>query len=458
MELSASLGFRFPSIDIYSLPVTTSRRMAEEISNPLAHRQRVVVRIHDIAFGGDGVGRVANDELPMTNDEADSKTETPASSFPVVFVPFTAVGEEVEVEITEVKKNFARGKIVRVLTSSPERATPECPYFGECGGCQYQHLNYETQLDVKRKQVMDLFERIGKFPREVVREVIPCPQPYHYRNRIMIRSQWNKPEQKLNIGYLRWDCGLVVDIDQCPIAEPGLNAEILRVRENPPPKGGLKVVLRIPPDDWDVPQDSFFQNNFFLLPKLVETARAALVASGAKYLVDVYCGVGFFGISLGDAVEKFVGVEVDKPAVKAAKNNMLRHNRLNGEFVLGDAQELLPSLLQKFPAAETTVILDPPRAGVPKSALVQLREVQPKQIIYVSCHPATLARDLNVLCEDGVFELRTVTPLDMFPQTQHVECVADVRLREKTSNVEGRGSNASESSALDVRPSTFDAP
>jgi len=437
--------------------------MSVETPSALAVGQRVVVRIHDIAFGGEGVGRVANDELQMTNDETNSAFDIRHSSFPVVFVPFTAVGEEIEVEITEVKKNFARGKIARVLTSSPERAVPECPYFGECGGCQYQHLAYETQLDVKRKQVMDLFERIGKFPREVVQEVVPCPQPYHYRNRIMIRSQWNKPEQKLNIGYLRWDCGLVVDINRCPIAEPALNAEILRVRENPPPKGGIKVALRIPPDDWDVPNDSFFQNNFFLLPKLVETARAALVSSGAKYLVDVYCGVGFFGIALGDVVEKFVGVELDKPAIKAAKNNALRHNRPNGEFVLGDAQTLLPSLLQKFPASETSVILDPPRAGVPKSALEQLREVRPKQIIYVSCHPATLARDLNVLCEGSVFELQSVTPLDMFPQTQHVECVADVRLQPQESRVESRESRAgsvsagSESSpALDPRPSTLD--
>jgi tRNA/tmRNA/rRNA uracil-C5-methylase (TrmA/RlmC/RlmD family) len=244
----------------------------------------------------------------------------------------------------------------------------------------------------------------------------------------MIRSQWNKPEQKLDIGYLRWDCGLVVDITQCPIAEPALNQEILRVRANPPPKGGIKVVLRIPPDDWDVPPDSFFQNNFFLLPKLVETARAALVGGGARYLVDVYCGVGFFGISLGDAVEKFVGIEIDKPAIKAAKNNALRHNRSNGEFVLGEAESLLPSLLERFPAEQTAVILDPPRAGVPRRALEQLRAVRPRQIIYVSCHPATLARDLNVLCAEDVFELRSVTPLDMFPQTQHVECVADVRL------------------------------
>ena len=429
--------------------------MTSELSPSLVVGQRATVRIHDVAFGGDGVGKVmTNDDLRMSNAEA---ATTEPSTFPVVFVPFTALGEEVEVEITEVKKNFARGKVVRIISASPERATPECPYFGECGGCQYQHLRYETQLELKGKQVADLFERIGKFPRQMVRPVVGCPQPYHYRNRIMIRSQWNKPEQKLNIGYLRWDCGLVVDINQCPIAEPALNQEILRVRANPPPKGGIKVVLRIPPEDWDVPPDSFFQNNFFLLPKLVETARNALIAGGAKYLVDVYCGVGFFGISLGDAVEKFVGVEIDKPAIKAAKNNALRHNRLNGEFVLGDAQELLPGLLKRFPAAETSIILDPPRAGVPKSAIEQLREVKPKQIIYVSCHPATLARDLNLLCEDGVFELRSVTPLDMFPQTQHVECVADVRL----GPVEGSGlrvESRTEAPAPNPQHSTLNLP
>lgn len=380
--------------------------------------QRATVRIHDVAFGGEGVGKLG--EL-------------------VVFVPFTTVGEEVEVEITEAKKNFARAKVVRVVTPSPDRVAPLCPVFGFCGGCQYQHLKYETQLELKRKQVADLFERIGKFPREVVQPVIPSPQPYHYRNRIMIRSQWNKPEQRLNIGYLRWDCGLVVDVKECAIAEKALNEQIKEVWAHPPPKGGIKVVLRIQPEDWDVPRDSFFQNNFFLLPKLVETAREALVASGAKYLVDVYCGVGFFGISLGDAVEKFIGVELDKPAIKAARNNLVRHQRYNGEFVLGDAQELLPGLLEKFPAADTTVILDPPRAGVPRSAIEQLRAMKPRQVIYVSCHPATLARDLNLLCAEGVFELRSVRPLDMFPQTQHVECVADVRLAAQPPGGQGAG-------------------
>jgi tRNA/tmRNA/rRNA uracil-C5-methylase (TrmA/RlmC/RlmD family) len=303
-----------------------------------------------------------------------------------------------------------------------------CKVFGECGGCQYQHLNYETQLTLKHKQVADLFERIGKFPREVVRPVIGSPQPYHYRNRIMIRSQWNKPEQKLNIGYLRWDCGLVVDITECPIAEPALNAEILKVLANPPPKGGIKVALRIPPEDWDVPPDSFFQNNFFLLPRLVETVRERLRDAGTKHLVDTYCGVGFFGIEAGDLVESFIGVEIDQQAIKAARLNAASRGRTNGEFIEGRAEELLPEILRRFDAANTTVLIDPPRTGCPPVGLESLRENRPAQVLYVSCHPATLARDLNVLCADGVFELKNVTPLDMFPQTQHVECVADLRL------------------------------
>ncbi len=395
-------------IDFWAFAATTSRLMSVDQPLPsIAPGQRVSLRIHDIAFGGEGVARLG--EL-------------------VVFVPFTAVGEEVEAELTEVKKNFARAKLMRVVVASPERVTPECPHFGACGGCQYQHLAYEAQLVMKRKQVADHFARIGKFDPAVVRPVVPCPAPYHYRNRIMIRSQWNKPEQKLNIGYLRGDCGLVEDVLSCAIAEPALNEQILQVRANPPPKGGIKVVLRISPEEWDVPQDSFFQNNFFLLPKLVEAARDCLREGGAKFLVDVYCGVGFFGISLGDVVERFVGVEVDRPAIKAARSNAARHGRANGEFIEGDAQALLPELLQRFPAGETAVVLDPPRAGVPRAAIDQLREVRPRQIIYISCHPATLARDLNALCAEGVYELRSVTPLDMFPQTQHVECVADVRL------------------------------
>ena len=368
--------------------------------------QILTVTINDLAFGGEGVARV--DDF-------------------VLFIPYVIPGETVEVEVVEVKKAFGRAKLLRVITPSADRATPECKHFGACGGCQYQHIAYPAQLAMKRKQIADIFQRIGGIAEDIVAPVVPCPQPYGYRNRIMIRSQWNKPEQRLNIGFIRADCGLVEDIFECKIAEPALNQQITHVRKNPPPKGGIKVVLRIPPEDWEVPRDSFFQNNFFLLPGLVETVRSALAAAGTKHLVDLYCGVGFFGIALASAVESFVGVECDRMAITAARKNAAMKNAANGEFISANVEDALPDLVHKFSAAATSVLIDPPRKGCQPETLQLLRAQRPAQIIYVSCHPATMARDLNILCADGVFTLAKVTPLDMFPQTQHVECVADLR-------------------------------
>jgi tRNA/tmRNA/rRNA uracil-C5-methylase (TrmA/RlmC/RlmD family) len=381
--------------------------MSASVSPALTIGQHVILTITDVAFGGEGVGRL--------------------EQF-VVFVPFVMVGEEVEAELTEVKKHFGRARLVRVLRPSPRRVTPLCQYFGECGGCQYQHIDYAAQLELKHKQVADLFERIGGFASEVILPVVPCPQPYHYRNRLMLRSQWNKPEQRLNIGFLRAGSRLVVDLEECQIAEPALNEQIRQVRAHPPPRGGLKVVARIAPEGWEVPPDSFFQNNFFLLPKLVETVRECVRDSGARFVVDAYCGVGFLGLEVGDLVEAFIGVEIDQQAIKAARRNAASRKCANGQFIEGRAEELLPDVLRRLDATATTILIDPPRTGCPPSGLNTLRESRPAQIVYVSCHPATLARDLNILCADGVFELRNVTPLDMFPQTQHVECVADLRL------------------------------
>ena len=389
---------------------------------PFKNGDQLTLTIHDIAFGGEGVGR-ANDF--------------------VVFVPFVLVNEIVEVEITEVKKNFARAKLLRVVQPAPERVEPACRHFGQCGGCQYQHIDYATQLRLKHKQVADLFERLGGFDPARVAPVIPCPRPYGYRNRIMIRSQWNKPEQKLNIGFVRWDGGLVEDIEECQIAEPVLNEEIRRVRAHPPPKGGIKVVLRVPPEDWDVPADSFFQNNFSLLPKLVDTVRGFLRDGGARRLVDLYCGVGFFGIELAAAVESFVGVEYDQRAVQAARRNAAARKIGNGEFLASQVEAVLPGLLERFSREQTAVLLDPPRKGCWPQTLQLLRGWKPAQIIYVSCHPATMARDLNILCGGGVFELARVQPLDMFPQTQHAECVADLRAAQslaKTHDMDSTGS------------------
>lgn len=378
------------------------------LTAPPAVGDRVTLDIHDLAFGGEGVGR--------------------CGEF-VVFVPYVCPGERVEVKLTEVKKSFARATLVRLIARAPERVEPRCEYFGECGGCQYQHLDYDAQRRWKRKQITDLFQRVGGFSQPPVREVIPCPQPYGYRNRILVRSQWNGPARKLNLGFIRADCNLVCDVHSCAIAEPALNVALQDWHRNPPPKGGIKTVLRLAAEGWTVPEHSFFQNNFFVLPALLEAVRARLRDAGTRHLIDAYCGVGFFSLSLADAVESFLGVELDVPAIKAARENQARRGITNGEYVAGDTDALLPSLLRRLDPAQTAVLLDPPRVGCRPPSLHVLREAHPAQILYVSCHPATLARDLKLLCADGAYELVDVQPVDMFPQTQHVECVADLRCR-----------------------------
>lgn len=381
--------------------------MEETVGNLVSFNvgDRLEVEIADMAFGGDGVGKV--------------------DGF-VVFVPFVIVGEVALVEITERKSDFARARLLQVITPSPDRVDPKCQYFGECGGCQYQHIDYEAQGRIKLEQVRNIFARVGGFAPEVVGELIPCPSPYGYRNRIMIRRQWDKFQQKAIYGFLRAESRLVVDLERCEIAEEALNEQLQQVREDPPPRNMQKVVLRMMPDDWEMHPDSFFQNNFSLLPKLVETVRSRLADASTKYLVDAYCGIGFFSLSMADLVEGFVGIDIDKQCILPARKNLAARGIENGEFVQGKTEEHMDAMLERFPADDTTLILDPPRKGVHKEGLEMLANAKPRQVIYVSCHPATLARDLKWLCEQG-YELKSVTALDMFPQTQHVECVADLR-------------------------------
>ena len=367
---------------------------------------RVTLRVDDLAFGGEGVGRIGGF---------------------VIFVAFTIPGERVEAELTEVGKKHGRGRLVRVMEASPDRVVPPCPCFGQCGGCQYQHLAYEAQLRWKQRQVTELLGRLGGLPPEAVRPVVPCPAPYGYRNRLMVRSQRHRREGRLVVGFLRPASREVLDVEACLLAEPELNDQLARWRAEPPARGGLKRVLRKAPPDWDVPPDSFFQNNFHLLPGLVATVRGRLQAGGARHLVDAYCGVGFFALELADLVESFAGVEIDGHAIAAARRNAARRGITHGEFVAGPAEALLPGLLERFPAGATAVVVDPPRVGCAPAFLAALRAVRPAQVLYVSCHPATLARDLQRLVADGAGRVESVTPLDMFPQTQHVECVADLR-------------------------------
>jgi len=381
--------------------------MHDRVSPPFQPGQSIELEVTDIAFGGEGVARVEDF---------------------VVFVPFVIPGERVKARVKEVKKSFARADLEEVLKPSHWRREAECAYFGECGGCQYQHIAYERQLEIKHQQVSEIFKRIGNMGEATIAPVVPCPREFGYRNRIMVRSHWNGREKRLEIGFVRHDNNWVVPVEECKIAEKEISDQIPDIHRNPPPKGGIKVVLRKRPENWVVPGDSFFQNNFFMLPSLIGSVAERLSDNGSRFLIDAFCGVGFFALELASRVESFVGVEFDRPAIKAARENMANRGISNGDFVAGATQDLLGSLLKRFPANDSTVVLDPPRKGCFPQAIEALRRARPSQIIYVSCHPATLARDLKLLCADDVYQLRHVTPLDMFPQTAHVECVADLRL------------------------------
>jgi 23S rRNA (uracil1939-C5)-methyltransferase len=162
---------------------------------------------------------------------------------------------------------------------------------------------------------------------------------------------------------------------------------------------------------------------------MIGAVAECLKAAGTKFLIDAYCGVGFFSLSLADVVESYIGVEVDHRAIKSARKNAESRQHLNGSFIEAPTEEVIEDLVQKYQPESTTIILDPPRKGCHASILEVLRKAKPKQIIYVSCHPATLSRDIKALCADQLFEVNQVIPLDMFPQTQHVECVTDIRLR-----------------------------
>ena len=367
----------------------------------------VDLEITDVAFGGEGVGRF--------------------EGF-VVFVPFVITGEKVEARITEIHKQFARAELFKIIKASAHRLNPECGFYGECGGCQYQHIAYEEQLRIKHKQVSDLFERIGGQPKDVVMQVAACRSPFHYRNRIMVRSQYNRETKEMNVGFLRHQSRLVVDVPECAIAEPELNKAMQKVRIDPPRKNGVKFTLRVYPEQWDLPPDSFFQVNFHQLPTMVNAVGDLLLDADTKYLIDAYCGVGFFSLSLAEKVESYVGVEVDHRAILSARKNAETMKRSNGSFIQAPTEDVIDDLVAKFQPEMTTIILDPPRKGCHASILEVLQRTKPKQIIYVSCHPATLSRDVKSLCSNGLFRVNKVAPLDMFPQTQHVECVTDIRL------------------------------
>jgi 23S rRNA (uracil1939-C5)-methyltransferase len=355
---------------------------------------RVVhLEIEDIAFGGKGVAREQGK---------------------AVFVPYTIEGELVSAEIVREKKQFAEGDLVEVKQSSPNRVAPECPYFGRCGGCAYQHIDYQHQLAIKWRQVRDALQRIGKLKDVPMRPIIPSPRQYAYRNRITVHAQDGL------IGFFRRDSHRLLGIERCPISRDQVNHALAALRAQEYVRDG-HYTLRTASEP-----RVFSQIN----DEVAQTLRDLiidLVPPNQDLLIDAYCGAGFFAKALLDKFLRVIGIDWDRFAIVAAKENASEKET----YVAGDMESELRS--DGFLAVEgetrrlgsrrsLTIIIDPPATGLTEGVRKAINDLAPETLIYVSCNPPTLARDLKEL--QHRFAINSITPLDMFPQTAEIEVLA----------------------------------
>ena len=450
--------------------------MRKEI--PVQQGEKYEITIKTLGASGEGVGRVADF---------------------TVFVPGALPGERVLVRIDEVKKTYARGKLVEILEKSPQRISSACPIYDFCGGCQLQHLSYEGQLHWKRQQVVDAVERIGRLSGIEVLPVLGAKEPWFYRNKMQFPV--GRKRGKTVIGCFAKGSHDIIDTRDCRIQKEGNNTivnvmrEIIdrlripiydedrhtgvlrhvvgRIGEN----GEAMVVLvtatrdlpkakeiirflreRVPnlrsvqqniqtyrsnvilgretkllwgkptiPDrigklHFSISARSFFQVNTEQAAVLYEKALEYADLNGMETVIDAYCGTGTITLFLAQRARNVYGIEIVRPAILDARKNACDNGIKNAEFIVGDATAVMPSLYRQG-VRPNVVVVDPPRAGCTPTVLKTFANMKPRRIVYVSCNPATLARDLAIMKDLG-YEAQEIQPVDLFPQTSHVECVA----------------------------------
>ncbi|MGD8866536.1 MAG: class I SAM-dependent RNA methyltransferase [Gemmatimonadales bacterium] len=413
-----------------------------------------VLTIEAIVAGGDGLARAADGR--------------------VVFVPRTVPGERVEVEYSEEHRQWARGRLVRIVEPGPGRREPPCPYYAVCGGCQLQHLEYATQRESKASIITDTLRRLGGIVLPAP-EVVPSALELGYRNRITLLLR--RAGSRVAAGYHAFpDPSGLIDIDACPLAEPAINRAWVSLRstwgplaQRLPSGGELRLTLRATAagevglaveggegdgepddlleavdglesiwrlgrkgeadwyvgkatlaDDWGdytlrVAGTTFIQVNRSVAAKLEAYVREEIGEPRGMHVVDVYCGFGHRALRLAWAGAHVVGIDSDRHAIAMA-DAAAAESGAPARFVAAPAGRALAREL-----SSQLVILNPPRRGIEKEVVESLLRTPPGRIIYVSCDPATLARDLKAL--SGTFGITACRAFDMFPQTAQVESV-----------------------------------
>ncbi len=462
----------------------------------------IELQVEDLAFEGKGIAR--------------------RDGF-VVFVRGAVPGDTVRAKVLKVKKNFAEASVSEIISPSAQRVEPPCKYFGTCGGCQWQHLHYDRQLEYKRQQVLDAFERIGGFQGIHVEPTVGAEEIYFYRNKIEFSfsdKRWLTPieiasgktvEKNFAIGFHvaeRFD--KVLSIDECLLQSERSNSilnvvkdfckrkqlstynsklqagslRFLVIREGKN-TGDLMINLVTFEDRLDVMQElrdlllqhfsqlstfvntistrkaqvasgerevvyygdgtiqenigkwkfkisanSFFQTNTKQAEKLFTITKALAEFHGNEVLYDLYSGTGTLSLFMSDAVKKVVGIELIESAAADAKRNAEVNKVTNCSFLHGDLKDKLTNDTQWISenGKPDVIILDPPRSGLHPKVTQGVAQLLPARIVYVSCNPATQARDVKALCATG-YSLEVLQPVDMFPQTFHIENIVKLVLK-----------------------------
>lgn len=381
----------------------------------------------------------------------------------VIFVPYTIPGETVRVEIAESHARWAKARLLAVLDPSPHRVEPPCPYFGpeQCGGCHFQHIAYPAQAKFKQQVVADQLTRVGGLHGVDVQDIIAAAEPWGYRNHATFHLT---PDGRL--GFLTADTHRVVPVQECLLLDPLLDElwaaldiewpQLFRLSLRCGSATGQRLAIfeldhyedfdievdfpvscvllladgeavvlmgethlteHVAGRDYRVSAGSFFQVNTAGAEALIALVRDYLAPTGGETLVDLYCGVGLFGLALAGQVARVIGVEADPSAVADFRHNARGLGQV--ELLEGKAQAALP----RIEGQVDLLVLDPPRSGAGRPVVAEIARLAPRRVAYVSCDPATLARDAQQLTESG-YSLLQVQPVDLFPQTYHVESVA----------------------------------
>lgn len=450
---------RFLCIFAAILPFVPPKKFND---HPFAYHQELELEITTLTNLGVGLGRVRLE--PAGGPALRSPAERGEGW--VVMVPFALPGERVRARVFRNHQNYSETDLVEVLMPSPHRIAPRCPLFGRCGGCQYQNLAYAEQLRWKQRQVRELLQHLAGLDFAVT-PVIGSPREFGYRSKITPHFNcglW-KPDtgkdENPSVGFLRQGSRHdIVDVPRCEIATEAINQALVDIRTDvrsrlkagefkrgatlllrqavegvitdydaviteeiplPPPASGIRhpksLRLRFLARD-------FFQNNPFILPAFAGYVRDQAAGSGARFLIDAYCGSGLFALAAAPSFVRVAGVEISATSITFAVENAAANGITNSLFVAGDAAAIFAGV--DFPPGETAVVIDPPRKGCDEPFLRQLLGFGPRAVVYVSCDPATQMRDLRHFAAAG-YALAAVQPFDLFPQTRHLECVITLR-------------------------------